>query len=194
MPALLGQELDELNGPVSAVVSGELVEISAGAGTDLFCAPDRSAPTLNAPALLLEAPAGDFTLSARIESELRETYDAGALILWHDREHWAKFAVELSPQGRPTIVSVVTRVLSDDCNSIALERPDAQLRIARIDDAFALHVKVGADWSLIRHFTLAGGPARPGFLAQSPTGAGCSARFSALALEARRLDDIRDGT
>lgn len=192
--ALSGQELAELHGPVASSATDELLEISAGPATDLFCPPDRSTPTLNAPALLLGPPTGDYLLSARIASKLQATYDAGALILWHDERNWAKLALELSPQGRPTVVSVVTRGVSDDCNSIALERPDAQLRIARIDDAFAFHVRLGDRWELIRHFALDAAAARPGFLAQSPMGRGCAAGFQEITYGNRRLKDVRDGT
>jgi regulation of enolase protein 1 (concanavalin A-like superfamily) len=194
MRAQSGQELEELNGPVAAGADGEVLEFTADARTDLFCPPDGGTATLNAPALLIGEHAGDFVLSARIESDLQAMFDAGALILWHDQRRWAKLAVELSPQGRPMIVSVVTRTVSDDCNSIVLERPQAHLRLARIDDAFAFHVNLDDHWSLIRHFSLGTAEARPGLLAQSPTGPGCAVRFSEIAYEARRLNDIRDGT
>lgn len=194
MPAPLTQELEQLHPPVASVVADDVLEISAGPATDLFCPPDRGSPTLNAPALLLTAPAADFVLSARIESDLQATYDAGALILWHDDRNWAKFALERSPEGRPTIVSVVTRGVSDDCNSVALEQPDARLRIARIDDAFAFHVGIGGRWELIRHFALETAAVRPGFLAQSPIGLGRSARFRDISYEQYRLGDIRDGS
>jgi regulation of enolase protein 1 (concanavalin A-like superfamily) len=194
MRTLLGQEPDELHGPVQASLSADLLEVIAGRGTDLFCPPDYGAPLLNAPALLIDPPAGDYVLSARIEADLRATFDAGALILWADDRNWVKLAVELSPTGQPTIVSVVTRTVSDDCNSVALARAEAQLRLARIDDAYALHVQLDGRWSLIRHFSLGDVQARPGFLAQSPTGDGASARFTEIVCEPRRLSDIRDGS
>ena len=194
MPKLLGQEPKELHGPVQASLSGGLLEVTAGPGTDLFCPPDRGSPTLNAPALLIDPPAGDYVLSARIEADLRATFDAGALILWADGGNWVKLAVELSPQRQPMIVSVVTRTLSDDCNSVALAGADAQLRLARIDGAYALHVQRDGHWRLIRHFSLGDAQPRSGFLAQSPTGEGCSARFTEIVCEPRRLSDIRDGS
>lgn len=198
MSDLIGQDLDELHGPVSSRVAPGLLEIAAGEHTDLFCPPDGGAGSLGAPGLLAPAPTGDYTLSAHVAADLRATFDAGALILWQDERTWAKLAIELSPAGRPTIVSVVTRARSDDCNSITLEEPQARIRLARIGDTFAFHVHLGDAWQLIRHFWLGDGdgdgPVRPGFLAQSPTGGGCTARFRDVVFEPRRLGDVRDGT
>jgi regulation of enolase protein 1 (concanavalin A-like superfamily) len=187
-------ELDELNGPVTARASDELIELVAGPQTDLFRPPDGGPPTLNAPAMVANVPDRDFVLSAHVEAELRATFDAGALVLWHDERTWAKLAVELSPEGRPTVVTVVTRGRSDDCNSVALDRPEAQLRLARIGDTFAFHLQGAGRWELIRHFSLGTASVRAGFLAQSPTGDGCTARFRLVRVESRSLDDVRDGT
>jgi uncharacterized protein len=186
--------LDELHAPLTAHASDELVELVAGPRTDLFRPPDGGTATLNAPALLVDLHDGDFVLSAHIEAELRATFDAGALVLWQDEHTWAKLALELSPEGRPTVVSVVTRGRSDDCNSVGLEQPRAHLRLARIDDAVAFHLHAAGRWQLIRHFFLATAGVRAGFLAQSPTGPGCTVRFRQVRVEPRRLDDVRDGT
>ena len=186
--------LEELNAPLKAHSSDELVELVAGPQTDLFRPPDGGPPRLNAPALLANRQDADFVLSAHIEAELQATFDAGALVLWQDERSWAKLALERSPEGRPTVVTVVTRGRSDDCNSVALDQPTAHLRLARIDDAFAFHLHAEGRWQLVRHFFLATPGVRPGFLAQSPTGQGCTVRFSQIRAEPRRLDDVRDGT
>jgi regulation of enolase protein 1 (concanavalin A-like superfamily) len=186
--------LEELHAPVTAHVSDGLVELVAGPRTDNFCPPDRKAPTLNAPALLADLDDQDFTLSAHIEAELTDLFDAGALLVWQGDRSWAKLAVERSPEGQPTVVTVVTRDLSDDCNSVTLDQPSAHLRVARIDDAFAFHLQVAGRWQLIRHFSLDTANVRVGFSAQSPTGQGCTARFRQIRAELRRLNDVRDGT
>jgi regulation of enolase protein 1 (concanavalin A-like superfamily) len=186
--------LDELHAPVAARVSADLVELVAGPRTDIFCPPGGGPPTLNAPVLLATLHEGDFVLSAHIEAELEATFDAGALVLWHGDSTWAKLALELSPEGRATVVTVVTRGRSDDCNSVALDQPSAHLRLARIGDAFAFHLHAAGRWELIRHFSLGTASVRAGFLAQSPTGEGCTVRFRQIRAESRRLNDIRDGT
>jgi regulation of enolase protein 1 (concanavalin A-like superfamily) len=186
--------LDERQAPLTAHASADLVELVAGARTDLFRPPDGGPPTLNAPVLLANLYDGDFVLSAQIEADLQATFDAGALVLWRDERTWAKLALELSPEGRATVVSVVTRGRSDDCNSVTLGQPRAHLRLARIDDAFAFHLHAAGRWQLIRHFFLGTAAVRAGFLAQSPTGEGCTVRFRHIRVESRRVDDVRDGT
>jgi regulation of enolase protein 1 (concanavalin A-like superfamily) len=187
-------DLEELHASVAAHVSDGLVELVAGPCTDIFCPPGGTPPTLNAPVLLANLHDRDFVLSAYIEAELQALFDAGALLVWQGDRSWAKFAVERSPEGKPTVVTVVTRNLSDDCNSVTLDQPSAHLRVARIDDAFAFHLEVAGRWQLIRHFVLEPGNVRVGFLAQSPIGQGCTARFRQMRAEQRRLNDVRDGT
>jgi regulation of enolase protein 1 (concanavalin A-like superfamily) len=67
---------------------------------------------------------------------------------------WAKFCLELSPQGLPTVVSVVTKGVSDDCNAFAVNGP-VYLRISKLEQAYAFHVSQdGSNWNLIRYFKL----------------------------------------
>jgi uncharacterized protein len=166
--------------------------ISAGPRTDLFVPPGGQAPTLNAP-MQVAAVEGDFLLAATIGVRLEATFDAGALLLWRDESTWAKLALERSPAGAPTVVSVVTRGRSDDCNSVALSGGEARLRVGRLGAACAFHHFVAGRWELVRHFTLGDGPLSAGFLAQSPTGEGCTASFDEVTFEARCLDDVRSG-
>ena len=95
--------------------------------------------------------------------------------------------------AEPTVVSVVTRGRSDDCNSVTLRGGEARLRAARLGEACAFHLFTGGRWELVRHFSLGDGPLSAGFLAQSPTGQGCSASFEDVSFETRRLDDVRSG-
>lgn len=182
-----------LLGAVDAMTyEGGTLTISAGPRTDWFVDPGSGEATVNAPALV--APVlGDYMLSARVGVELARTYDAGALVLWCDEHHWAKLAIEFSPDGEALVVSVVTRGQSDDANSIRIEADHTFLRIARIGAAHAFHVSVdGARWRFVRHFRLDGEP-EVGFEAQSPIGDGCTARFSEIAYREGALADLRSG-
>ncbi len=181
------------NTPVShAVEPPDRLTIGAGPATDVFGDPGGTARTANAPALLAEL-AGDFTLAARVELDFRTTYDAGVLFLHVDGDNHAKLCLELSPQGRPTIVSVVTRGgVSDDCNSFTVDS-GARLRITRIGGAYAFHADTGDGfWHLVRYFALPG-PARVGFLAQSPLGEGQTVRFTEIAHTTAPPEDLRGG-
>ena len=180
--------------PVEWSADGSSLAVETGPETDLFVDPGDGRETLNAPRLL-GLVEGDFTLSARVSVAFRSTFDAGVLLLWASARSWAKLCFELSPQGEPMVVSVVTRGVSDDCNSFVVDDGDVRLRIARLGLAFAFHASTdGAVWRLVRHFAL-DAEAEPlvGFLAQSPLGTGCSVRFEQISYSPERLADLRSG-
>lgn len=169
--------------------------IEAGPRTDWFVDPGgASDPILNAPALVGDAE-GDFLFSARVTVDFAARYDAGVLVLFAGERAWAKLCFERSPQGEPMVVSVVTRSVSDDCNSFIVDRDHVWLRIARLGPAFAFHASDdGSRWQLVRYFALepADGIA-VGFEAQSPVGDGCRATFEDIRYAAERLGDLRSG-
>jgi uncharacterized protein len=178
------------------VPDGTSLQLDAGPRTDWFVDPQRSAePVLNAPALVGDPGGGDFLLSARVTVGFAGTYDAGVLMLHAGDRAWAKLCFEYSPQGEPMVVSVVTRDVSDDCNSFVVEGESVWLRVARLGRAFAFHASTdGVSWSFVRHFALDTGRAPSvGFAAQSPKGEGCAVRFEQIAFDAVRLGDLRSG-
>ena len=166
----------------------------APAATDLFVDPAGDPPALSAPRALFVPPPGDWQLSARVRVDFAGMYDAGVLLLWSDERHWAKLCFELSPQGRPTIVTVVTRGESDDANGFTVDGAVVRLRVTRHGRAWAFHASTdGSYWQLIRYFALPGDDVRVGFEAQSPVGAGCTVTFDEIRLVPERLADLRNG-
>ena len=177
--------------------SGEgSLSITAGPRCDLFVDPGGSVSDgLESPPMLVCEPSGDFTLSARVGVEFASTYDAGVLVLYRDESCWAKLCFERSPQGQPTVVSVVNRRVSDDCNHFAVTDSRIWFRVARGGDCFAFHASTdGSLWQLVRYFAF-DDPAgiSVGFVAQSPTGEGCRVSFDEIHYEAGRLTDLRSG-
>lgn len=168
--------------------------IASGRQTDWFIDPDTGATTGNAPAALMPVDR-PCMLRALVTAEHAATYDAGVLAVYQSDQVWAKLCLELSPQGVVTIVSVVTKGVSDDCNSIAVDGNTAHLRLAKLERAYAFHYSPdGRHWGLIRYFTLGDSPAAEiGFLAQSPTGQGCTASFREIVYLPEKLEDIRSG-
>jgi regulation of enolase protein 1 (concanavalin A-like superfamily) len=173
--------------------------MSGAAGTDLFVDPSGEAPQPDAGRLMGPAPEGDFTLAARVSVEFASRFDAGVLLVYADQGHWAKLCFEYSPQLVPTAVTVVTRDTSDDCNSFEVADRTLWLRVSRTGRAWAFHASTdGQWWRLLRYFALAdpaklAAEVRIGFLAQSPTGAGCRVVFDQISLRPGAPSDLRDG-
>lgn len=169
--------------------------ITAGAETDWFVDPAGGAAKYNAPLALFAPPDPVCRLSAKVTVDFASTYDAGVLFVYEHEALWAKLCFEFSPQRQPTLVSVVTRGASDDCNSAALATDTVYLRVYRHAEVFAFHYSLdGRFWSLVRYFTL-GKLSRLtlGFSAQSPTGLGCRARFADITYQTNALSDLRQG-
>lgn len=185
-----------VNPPVSwRVEAGGALTITAGGGTDWFCAPDRSVRTLNAPAAVMTPTDDRFVLSAEVAVDFASPSDAGCLVAYSDEAHWAKLCFESSPTDRPMVVSVVTRGLSDDCNSAEVEGKSVGLRLAATPESIAFHYSLdGRFWHFVRFFALDRPvPLAVGFLAQSPTGRSCTARFDSIHYRAGGLANLRDG-
>ena len=191
----LPMDLRWLSEPQDFEHSEGAVRIVAGAGTDWFTDPGGRPPSLNAPALA--GPwEGSFFLCARVTVDFGATFDAGGLVVYGNERRWAKLCLERSPQGEATVVSVVTRGLSDDCTSESIDGTSLWLRVARLGPDLAFHVSTdGERWRFVRHFDLEGGETPLiGFESQSPTGPGCAATFDDLAFGTDPPADLRDGS
>lgn len=183
--------------PVDWQTEDGALSATTGPVTDLFTSPGGDAPVNNSPRLLAQV-AGDFMLSARVIVDFRAKFDAGVLILYAGPGQWAKLCFEFSPLDEPTVVSVVTRGLSDDCNSVVMPSKQVYLRVARMGDAFGFHYSAdGAYWHMVRFFSLGevgkGEEIGVGFSVQSPTGEGCTAVFDRIEFAQRTLTDMRSG-
>ncbi len=177
------------------VESGALV-LTAAAATDMFIDPAGGGQVPDAGRLIGTPLPGDFSIAARVSVGFASAYDAGVLVLQAGEKHWAKLCFELSPQLTPMAVTVVTRGTSDDCNSFEVAGDSLWLRVTRSGTAWAFHAATdGTWWRLLRYFSLGGDAgARIGFLAQSPTGQGCTATFDQISFRAGAPADLRDGS
>ncbi len=181
-------------------ISDAALVLASAARTDLFidpAAPEGKRP--DAGRLTGVPPDGDFTFEARVTVEFESTFDAGVLVVYAGEQHWAKLCFELSPQLRPTAVTVVTRYASDDCNCFEVSGRALWLRVTRTGPAWAFHASSdGKWWRLLRYFSFGGGPPRGqaaiGFLAQSPTGPGCTAIFDHIRFSPGAPANLRDGS
>lgn len=185
------------NPACQATVSGGSLILISGAKSDLFIDPEGGEGARPDAGRLTGLPGDlDFTLSARVTVQFGSVFDAGVLLVYLSERRWAKLCYELSPQRRPTAVTVVTHGTSDDSNSFETAGGPLWLRITRSGRAWAFHASEdGAWWRLLRYFTLGeASGARVGFLAQSPTGPGCTAVFEEIACKPGAPADLRDGS
>ena len=131
------------------MVPGAL-SITAGKQTNWFVSPLDGVKAENSPKLLLK-PAEDFVLSAKVTVDFQSQWDAGTLVLYANDTVWAKLCFEMSIEKQPTIVSVVTRGLSDDNNSIAIHGNSVYLKIAKVGQGIFFYASTdGKKWTIIR--------------------------------------------
>jgi regulation of enolase protein 1 (concanavalin A-like superfamily) len=180
-----------------ATVDGGTLTLVSGAKSDLFIDPAGDEAARPDAGRWTGLPGeDDFTFAARVTVGFASTFDAGVLLLYLSERRWAKLCYEFSPRRKPTAVTVVTRGTSDDSNSFETEGGPLWLRITRSGRVWAFHASVdGAYWQLLRYFTLGeASGARVGFLAQSPTGAGCTAILDSVTYSSGAPADLRDGS
>jgi len=192
LPGLPGA-LQWKNQPVDSKLEGETLTIVAGELTDWFIDPAGAVNKGNAPIALFTPPDEQFTLRAKVSVEFAATFDAGVLFVYENETTWAKLCFEMSPQGKPMVVSVVTKGTSDDCNSLPIEGSTIYLRVARLGQAFAFHYSLdGKTWNLVRYFSLGTlSSLQMGLSSQAPTGKRCSASFAEVSYRQGALRDIR---
>jgi len=184
------------NTPIDwSIEPGNSLTIMAGKETDWFVDPAGGINKNNAPIALFAPPDANFLLSTRVRVDFAADFDAGVLHIHVGNDHWAKLCFEYSPQQQPMIVSVVTRGVSDDCNSAVIDGKEVYLRIAHTSPTIAFHYSLDSRyWHLVRYFTLGKADTlQAGFSSQSPIGAGCKAVFSEICYRIGSLKDNRNG-
>ncbi|HEY6249560.1 MAG TPA: DUF1349 domain-containing protein [Candidatus Angelobacter sp.] len=187
--------LDWHNTPTAWHITGNTVlNVSSGAKTDWFVDPFDGTVANSAP-ILWFVPADTYVFSARVKVRFSSKWDAGALMLWADDHNWAKLSFELSPDKKPTLVTVVTRGVSDDCNSESITGDTVFLQIARTGQTYVFYYSTdGSVWHILRTFNLATtNKVFLGFESQSPDGAGSSAVFSRIQYAQRKIANIYTG-
>ena len=128
--ASLPVDLTWKNQPLKSTSDAEgQISITTGPQTDWFIHPSEEPVKVDAPIALFKPPDSTFQLQAKVTVDFAATYDAGTLFISVHDTLWAKLCFEYSPQGQPMVVSVVTRGVSDDCNSVTMEDSSVYLRL-----------------------------------------------------------------
>lgn len=121
------------NKPVAFSIDGNSLTIEAGEKTDMFRDPNVTYKTDNAPKLLFKAD-DNFVLSASIEHAFATKWDGGAIVIKSDSLNWIKFCFEKDYTGAKRVVSVVTKNISDDCNSVEIKGRKVFYKMAKADN------------------------------------------------------------
>ncbi len=168
--------------------------IEAGEKTDMFRDPNVTYNTDNAPKLLFK-PDDDFVLVCSISHDFISKWDGGAIVFKRDSLNWVKFCYEKDYTGARRVVSVVTKSISDDCNSVDLKSNKVFYKIAKAGPVITLYYSTdNKGWFLVRHLQFdMSGPWQLGFLAQSPTGKRCQVTFSDIHYEHKKIGDPYTG-
>jgi regulation of enolase protein 1 (concanavalin A-like superfamily) len=182
------------NKPVAFSIRNNELTLQAGEKTDMFRDPNVAYNTDNAPKLLFKADE-DFVLSASVEHSFTNKWDGGAIVIKSDSLNWIKFCFEKDYTGARRVVSVVTKNISDDCNSIEMNANKVFYKVAKADNVITLYYSEnGTKWFLIRHLQFDARPGfEAGFLAQSPTGTHCTVKFADIKYSHRKIKDPYTG-
>ena len=183
-----------VNTPMNYAYDNGKLTIEAGPKTDMFRDPNVTYNTDNAPKLMFEADT-DFVLSAAIEHSFIQKWDGGALVVWEDSLHWIKFCFEKDYTGARRVVSVVTKDVSDDCNSVEIKQNRVFYKLAKAGNVITLYYSDDRkNWLLVRHLQFNNKKKlNVGFLAQSPTGESCKVIFSDIEYAAKKIIDPYTG-
>ena len=198
--AIMTQDSIQINGipkwlkweikPRKYIQDNKSITLFSGEKTDMFRDPNVTYNTDNAPKLLFKADS-NFVFSAAIEHAFISKWDGGAIVLKADSLNWVKCCFEKDYTGARRIVTVVTKGISDDCNSVKLTKNKVYFKIAKAANVITIYYsETGSKWYLVRHFTFDSTKnLQVGLLAQSPTGKDCQVKFSNLKYQVKKIKD-----
>lgn len=178
------------NQPLKFDIQKDRFTIVAGPKTDMFRDPNVTYNTDNAPKLLFNADS-NFVISAGIEHVFANKWDGGAIVIIQDSLNWIKFCFEKDYTGVKRVVSVVTKDISDDCNSVEIKSNKVFYKVAKANNVITLYYSLdNQKWFLVRHLQFnTSKPLQIGFLAQSPTGNNCKVTFSNINYQFKKIKD-----
>ncbi len=171
------------------------MSVTAPAKSDFFINPENAEVSASAP-LFYQEIEGDFVATALVRPDFRDQWNAGALMVHIDEANWIKFAFERSDATGKSIVSVVTRGVSDDANGARLEAFDkVWLRLIRKGNNFAMHWSSdGETYVMARLAQMADAQrVKVGLEAQSPVGQAVTHEFLYFNIEEKTVQDLRAG-
>jgi regulation of enolase protein 1 (concanavalin A-like superfamily) len=184
-----------MNPPKEFDIKDDQLQVLTSGNTDFFIDPENNKSTASAHFLFKEVK-GDFITTLQVKPNFKDQWNACAILMIIDETHWIKLAFENSDATGKSIVTVVTRGISDDANGAVLNEFDTVwLKMIRKGKLFAMHWSTnGKDYYMAR---LAAMPdsevVKIGLEAQSPIGTAVLHEFKFLSIEQKTVEDLRKG-
>jgi regulation of enolase protein 1 (concanavalin A-like superfamily) len=182
--------LEWQNQPARWSADDKSLTITADEKTDWFVWPGGGTYHPESSPRLLFKTAGNFSFSTRVDVDAHATYDAGCIALYGTPSRWAKLCLEAQDGGGLSVISVVTRDVSDDVTSYPVEGGFTFLKVARDRQTiFFYGSSDGRKWTIVRKFNLDyAGDLKAGFSVQSPEGKAATATFKDFHYDAGAVD------
>ena len=184
-----------MNKPKTFSVKNGTLKVVAEKGTDFFNNPEDNTITSTAPLLFREIK-GDFVAKTLVRPDFSSLWNAVALMVHIDNANWIKFAFENSDATGNSIVSVVTKKVSDDANGVILnDQNRVWLKLIRKNNIYAMHWSInGTDYKMAR---LSAMPkvdlVKIGIEFQSPVGESANHEIEYFELAETTVKDLRKG-
>lgn len=188
-------ELNWMNRPTTFTFEKGSLNAVALKGTDFFNNPEDSTITGTAP-FLYKSAQGDFVARALVKPDMTSMWNAVALMVYIDDRHWIKFAFENSDATGPSIVTVITKDVSDDANGAVLSgQEEVWLKLVRKNNSYSMLWSMdGKNYKMARLGTLPATDAvKIGIEVQCPVGEAASHEITYFGIENRTVEDLRKG-
>ena len=181
--------------PTSFSLENGTLQVVAEKETDFFNNPEDGTITSTAP-LLYREMSGDFVVKALVQPDFSSMWNAVALMVHLGDKHWIKFAFENSDATGPSIVTVVTKGVSDDANGVILDGKDQiWLKLIRKGNIFSMLWSIdGKAYKMARLTAMpAADSVKIGIEAQCPVGESATHEVMYFGVEKKTVADLRKG-
>jgi Uncharacterized conserved protein len=183
-----------MNEPREWGVTEEGIFIMTPEKSDFYNDPRKLLNNSNSP-FLYKKVKGDFTARVHVRPCFDDMFNAASIMVYIDKDLWAKLCFERCDAGCTSVINVVTREISDDATGPAVDARDIWLQLVRKDNIYAMHWSLDGDkWMLSRCFVLNDiDEVLVGIEGQCPIGEPARHEYLSLSIDKKAPRDIRTG-
>lgn len=188
-------DLKWLNQPKSFTIKNNSLTVVVEKGSDFFNNPEDSTITSTAPVLYKQV-SGDFVAKALVRPDFSSMWNAAAIMVHIDSNNWIKFAFENSDATGQSIVTVVTKNVSDDANGVILTNHEkVWLKLVRKGNIYSMLWSLDdKDYKMARLTAMPPvDPIKIGVEAQCPVGKSATHEILYFEVEKKTVADLRKG-